>query len=101
MLHLSFLLFGVWKEILENLKYLRKARVHTPRRRFKGVPSAKLRSSINPVITSWLAGELEKEIPDLDIHGSERRLLEFACKDLETYLNVKQGGRTFDDFKKP
>ena len=36
------------------------------------------------VILPWLAGELEKEIPDLDIHGSERKLLDFAYQDLES-----------------
>jgi len=74
--------------------------VHTPRRRFKEMPSAKLHASRNPVITSWLARELEKEIPDLDIYGSERRLLDFACKDLETCLNVKRKDTNSDEIEK-
>jgi hypothetical protein len=53
------------------------------------MPSTKFYSSINPVIIFWLARELEKEIPGLDLYGSERRLLDFASKDLETWLNLK------------
>ncbi len=52
------------------------------------MPKAKLDGSSNPVITFWLSRELEKEIPELDIYGSEKKLLEFACKDLETCLNA-------------
>ena len=74
--------------------------VHAPQRRFKEMPSAKLRTSINPVIMFWLARELEKEIPDLDLYGSERRLLDFACKDLETWLNVKRGEANSDEIEK-
>jgi hypothetical protein len=74
--------------------------VHTPQRRFKEMPSAKLRTSINPVIMFWLARELEKEIPDLDLYGSERRLLDFACKDLEIWLNVKRGEANSDEVEK-
>ncbi|PVX25395.1 MAG: hypothetical protein CW691_04730 [Candidatus Bathyarchaeum sp.] len=50
------------------------------------MPSAKLRASRNPVIMPLLAGELENEIPDLDIYGAERRLLDFAYQDFETCL---------------
>jgi hypothetical protein len=64
------------------------------------MPSAKLRSSKDPVITSWLAGELEKEIPDLDIYGSERRLLDFAYQDLETCIKLKLRGTNSDDIEK-
>jgi hypothetical protein len=64
------------------------------------MPSVKLRTSINPVIAFWLARELEKEIPDLDLYGSERRLLDFACKDLETWLITKQKNATADEIKK-
>ena len=53
------------------------------------MPSAQLRASRNPVIMPMLAGELENEIPDLDIHGSEKRLLEFAYQDLEACLSEK------------
>jgi len=62
--------------------------------------STKLRTSINQVIVFWLARELEKEIPDLDLYGSERKLLDFACKDLETWLNVKREGANSDDAEK-
>jgi hypothetical protein len=64
------------------------------------MPSAKLRTSINQLIVFWLARELEKEIPDLDLYGSERKLLDFACKDLETWLNVKCGDANSDDAEK-
>ena len=49
------------------------------------MPSAKC-DSRNSVIMPWLAKELEKEIPDLDIYGSERKLLDFSYQDLETCL---------------
>ena len=61
------------------------------------MPSAKLRTSVNQVIVFWLASELEKEIPDLDLYGSERKLLDFACKDLETWLDVKREDADSDD----
>jgi hypothetical protein len=48
----------------------------------------------------WLAKELEKEIPDLDLYGSERKLLDFACKDLEAWLEVKREGENADETKK-
>ena len=63
------------------------------------MPSAKLDSSRNPVIMPWLAMELEKEIPDLDIYGSERRLLDFAYQDLEACLNVECNGINFEDIE--
>ena len=50
------------------------------------MPSAKLRASKDHTIMPLLAGELENEIPDLDIHGSERKLLDFAYQDFETCL---------------
>lgn len=53
------------------------------------MPIAKVRAQETPVIMSWLAGELETEIPNLDIFGSERKLLDFAYHDLETCLNQK------------
>ena len=64
------------------------------------MPSAELRSSINPVIMFWLARELEKEIPDLDLYGSERKLLDFACEDLETWLTVKRENAISDEIEK-
>lgn len=63
------------------------------------MPSAKLRASRNPVIMPLLAGELEKEIPDLDIYGSERRLLDFAYQDLETWLKLKLRDTNSDDIE--
>ena len=56
------------------------------------MPSIEVRSSKNPVIMPWLARELEKEIPDLDIHGSEKKLLDFAYQDLETCIKLKWKG---------
>jgi hypothetical protein len=51
--------------------------------------SAKLHSSQNPVISAYLAMQLEKEIPDVDIYGVERKLLDFAYEDLETCIKLK------------
>jgi hypothetical protein len=82
---------------LENFKYSQKAGVYIPRKRFKPMPSAKLDSSRDSVIMSWLARELEKEIPDLDIYGLERRLLDFAYLDLETSLTEKLRTANFVD----
>lgn len=64
------------------------------------MPSAKLRASRNPLIMSWLARELEKEIPGLDLYGSERRLLDFACQDLELCLKMKQRDTNSDEIEK-
>lgn len=64
------------------------------------MPSAKPGTSVNQVIVFWLAKELKKEIPDLDLYGSERKLLDFACKDLETWLNVKREDANSDDAEK-
>jgi hypothetical protein len=63
------------------------------------MPSAKHRASRNPVIMPWLARELEKEIPDLDLYGSERRLLDFAYQDLETCIKLKWKGTNSDDIE--
>jgi len=46
-------------------------------------------STRNPKILSWLAQELEKQIPDFDPHGQDRLLLAFAYRDLENCLVVK------------
>lgn len=64
------------------------------------MPSAKLRSSRNAVIKSWLARQLEKEIPDLDLYGSERRLLDFACHDLEICLKIQRKDTNPDEIEK-
>jgi hypothetical protein len=87
---------GIPKRKLENLKYLHKSRLHIPRKRFKPMPSAKLDSIRNPVIMPWLGRELEKEIPELDLYGSERKLLDFAYQDLETCLNGECENQNFD-----
>jgi hypothetical protein len=63
------------------------------------MPSTKVRSSKNPVVMPWLARELEKEIPDLDLHGSERKLLDFAYQDLETCIKLKWKGTNPDDIE--
>lgn len=60
-----------------------------------GMPSAKIQAEKTSQILSWLAGELEKEIPDLDIHGSERKLLEFAYNDIVTTLKEKLNDTEF------
>ncbi len=51
--------------------------------------SDELHSTTKSVAKSRLARELEREIPDLDLHGSERSLLDFAYRDLETCLKLK------------
>ena len=61
------------------------------------MPSTTLRASKTPIILYWLAGELETEIPDLDIHGSERKLLDFAYQDLETCVTEKLNDTNFVD----
>jgi hypothetical protein len=60
--------------------------------------SAKLHSSKNSIITYWLARELKRDIPELDIHGQERSLLDFAHHDLETYLRLNWKDVNSDDF---
>ncbi|MEJ2281745.1 MAG: hypothetical protein P8X97_07570 [Candidatus Bathyarchaeota archaeon] len=61
--------------------------------------SSKLEYSRNQIITPWLAKELEREIPDLDIYGSERKLLDFAYKDLETFLEIETSEANFEDIE--
>ncbi len=51
--------------------------------------SAKLHSSKNSIIMSWLARELKSEIPEVDLYGQERSLLDFAYHDLENCLKLK------------
>ena len=50
---------------------------------------ALLYSKRNPKILSWLAQELEKQIPNFDPHGQDRWLLAFAYRDLENCLGVR------------
>lgn len=61
--------------------------------------SSKLEYSRNLIIAPWLAKELEREIPDLDIYGSERKLLDFAYRDLETYLEIENCEANFEDIE--
>lgn len=63
------------------------------------MPSSRLDYSRNPIIGPWLAKELEREIPNLDIHGSERKLLDFAYKDLETYFELENCETKFEDIE--
>ena len=44
----------------------------------------------------WLADILESEIPDVDIFGSERKLLDFAYQDLETCLTTTDEDKKVD-----
>ena len=53
--------------------------------------SAKQHSK-NSEISSCLAKQLETEIPDLDIYGAERKLLDFAYQDLETCIKLEWNG---------
>ena len=62
--------------------------------------ASKLESSKNPIMLPWLAKELEREIPDVDIYGSERKLLDFAFQDLETCLDSECSKVSFDDIEK-
>ena len=50
--------------------------------------SVKLDSSKKFVVMSLLARELKTEIPELDLYGQERSLLDFAYHDLETCLKT-------------
>jgi len=59
------------------------------------MPRATLRAS-KKLILYWLANELENEIPDVDIYGSERKLLDFAYQDLETCLTENAENKNFD-----
>ncbi|NIR86155.1 hypothetical protein GWO13_00745 [Candidatus Bathyarchaeota archaeon] len=53
------------------------------------MPYTLLRSRRNPKILSWLAQELEKQIPGFAPYSQDRRLLAFAYKDLGTCLKVR------------
>ena len=54
-----------------------------------------LRASKN-LFMYWLADILESEIPDVDIFGSERKLLDFAYHDLETCLTTTDEDKKVD-----
>jgi hypothetical protein len=51
--------------------------------------SVELDSSKKFIVMSLLARELKREIPELDLYGQERSLLDFAYNDLETCLKAK------------
>lgn len=51
--------------------------------------SVKLDSSKKIMVMSLLARELMKEIPEIDLQGQERSLLNFAYQDLKTCLKTK------------
>jgi hypothetical protein len=44
----------------------------------------------------WLADILESEIPDVDIFGSERKLLDFAYQDLQICLTTRDKDKKVD-----
>ena len=48
---------------------------------------------------SWLARELKREIPELDLYGQERSLLDFAYRDLETCLKLKWRNTNSDELE--
>jgi hypothetical protein len=43
----------------------------------------------NPKILFWLIDELKKQIPDFEVQGQDRTVLEFAYQDLQTCLGTK------------
>jgi hypothetical protein len=51
-------------------------------------------------IISLLAEELKNEIPDLDVYGSEKKLLDFAYHDLETCLKAKNDNKNLTEIEK-
>jgi len=61
--------------------------------------SAKLHSSKNSRLMSWLAKELKREIPEVDLYCQERSLLDFAYHDLETYLKRKYKDTNSEEFE--
>lgn len=85
---------------MEKLKYLQKTRYTILERGSREMLSAKVRASLNPVIMFWVAEELEQAIPGLDLRESEKRLLDFACKDLETWLTIKIGDANSNEIEK-
>lgn len=62
--------------------------------------SAELHSSKNSEIVYCLATQLEKEIPDVDIYGTEKKLLDFAYHDLETCIRLKWRNINSEDIEK-
>ena len=63
------------------------------------MPLIKVVVSQNPLIIRLLSRELENEIPDLDIRGSEKRLLDFAYRDLEVSLIHKLNSPNVDEIE--
>lgn len=93
-----FLFFLEFRPKKENFKYSQQTELMFLEE-VKKMPSAKLDSSKDAFIMPMLAKELEKEIPDLDIYGLERKLLDFAYNDLEISLNEKLITANFIDIK--
>ncbi|MDG6223569.1 MAG: hypothetical protein QCH99_09965 [Candidatus Bathyarchaeota archaeon] len=58
-------------------------------------PKLTLRASKN-LLMYWLADILESEIPDVDIFGSDRKLLDFAYQDLTICLAAKDDDKKVD-----
>jgi hypothetical protein len=92
-------LFSVleFKPKIGKFQILPTMRVHVPRKRFKPMHIHKLDSSKDPIIIPWLARELQGEIPDLDIYGLEKKLLDFAYKDFEVSLTEKLTAANYID----
>ncbi len=74
--------------------------IYIPWKKLQSMSASKLDSSKNPTIMPLLAKELEREIPDVDIHGSERKLLDFAFQDLEICLDSECSKVSFDYIEK-
>lgn len=50
---------------------------------------ALLRPMRNPKVLLWLAGELEKRIPNLELDGLDKSVLVYAYQDLQTCLAIR------------
>ena len=56
------------------------------------MPEYRLYSTINSKLISWLEAELESQIPGLELHGQDGKLLTFAYQDFKTCLCMKWKG---------
>ena len=56
------------------------------------MPEYRLYSTIHSKLISWLEAELERQIPGLELHGQDGRLLTFAYQDFKTCLCTKWEG---------
>jgi hypothetical protein len=74
---------------LEIFKYHQKRRTNS----FKGIFSTMSYTLLYPKrnlkILFWLIDELKKQIPDFEIQGRDRSVLEIAYQDLQTCLRIK------------